>query len=152
MTVRNRRVRGDVEHGLVFKSLEQRITKVIEKQTFDQFVHRATAAAVGQRNVSVREFVLTPARAFDALEEWRRGKSARHVNQQREQSAQRSSKTVRNCSTRRRRPPTRPCTVRSASQGYRPSQTPCPPTASSRPSVSRHTGTPSDPQRADPAH
>jgi hypothetical protein len=57
---------------LIFEPLEQRIAKVIEKQSLDQFVHRASTTAMGERDLCVRKLMLPPSRALDALEKWRR--------------------------------------------------------------------------------
>ena len=41
------------QNSLVFELVEQWIAEVFEKQSFDQFVHGASAAAVRQRDVCV---------------------------------------------------------------------------------------------------
>jgi hypothetical protein len=52
---------------------------VLKEETFDEFVHGASAAAVRERDLLVSEFVLSAPRALHAREEWRRVEVARHI-------------------------------------------------------------------------
>jgi hypothetical protein len=59
----------DLEDGLIFESFEQRVAKIFEKESLDQLMHGASAAAVRERYLLVPELALPSPRTLDALEE-----------------------------------------------------------------------------------
>ena len=63
----------DFKDRLVIERFEQRVAKVIEKESFDQLMHSLAATAVRERDEFVFDSRFSSPRAFDAFKEWRCG-------------------------------------------------------------------------------
>ncbi len=71
-------VETDFKHSLVFEFFQQRIAQVFEKQAFDQLMHGAAAAAVGQRDLRVSELVFSSPRPLYSFKKRRGAEYFRH--------------------------------------------------------------------------